>query len=221
MNKAVIKLAKIAEGRDLSLTQFLSLIDPKNETSMSEDAFRRSIAQCAAPDFHFEETAVTSLFKHVTKAENRLTGVTLNTQQLGTKVYQGVKAILVDQVRVAFEKAGLSISQLFAKYDANKDGLLDHAELLKALSDCHLTLGSKMSDVLLKEVFGPRGGDRSAAGGKISYGALKFYLESGGPLASEGSMLARSRDQIDSGNGAGPRVSDSMSSAAGLTAEML
>lgn len=221
MNKAVIKLAKIAEGRDLSLTKFLSLIDPKNEGSMSEDAFRRSIAQCAAPDFHLEETAVTSLFKHVTKAEHRLTGVTLSIQQLATKVFQGVKAILVDQVRVAFEKAGLSMSQLFEKYDSNKDGLLDHAELLKALSDCHLTLKSKMSDVLLKEVFGAGGGERSAAGGKISYGTLKFYLESGGPLAAEGSMLARSRDQIDSKSGAGPRLSDSMSSAAGLTADML
>ena len=73
----------------------------------------------------------------------------------------------------------------------------------------------------MTEVFGAGGGQRSAAGGKISYGTLKFYLESGGPLAAEGSMLARSRDQIDSKDGAGPRLSESVSSAAGLTTEML
>ena len=83
---------------------------------------------------------ITSLFKNVTKAEeasnNRLVGVKLKTQDLATKVYQGVKTILVDQVRVTLEKAQLSLSQLFTKYDMNKDGLLEHKELLRALADC-------------------------------------------------------------------------------------
>ena len=119
---------------------------------MSLEAFKRAIADCnpalslqptgsrtAAPVF--EDAEITSLFKNVTKAaertsDNRLVGVKLKTQDLAAKVYQGVKTILVDQVRVALEKAQLSLSQLFTRYDMNKDGLLEHKELLRALSDC-------------------------------------------------------------------------------------
>ena len=196
---------------------------------MSLEAFKLSIAECKTAGLVFEDAEITSLFKNVTKAEqtsnNRLVGVKLNTQDLATKVYQGVKTILVDQVRVALEKAQLSLSQLFTKYDKNKDGLLEHKELLRALSDCHCVLAEdrkrKMADILLKEVLDPRKGERAAANGRISYGVLKFYIESCGPSAGQGSAVARSGNQIDSGKGAGHKVSDSVSSAAGFTAEML
>lgn len=196
---------------------------------MSLEAFKLSITECKAAGLVFEDAEITSLFKNVTKAENtpnnRLVGVKLNTQDLAAKVYSGVKAILVDQVRVALEKAQLSLSQLFTKYDMNKDGLLEHKELLKALSDCHLVLTGKekekMADILLKEVLDPRRGERAAASGKISYGVLKFYIESCGPHVVEGSMLARSGNQIDSGKEAGLGVSDSVSSATGFTSDML
>jgi len=192
---------------------------------MSLEAFKLSIAECKAAGLVFEDAEITSLFKNVTKAEhtsnNRLVGVKLKTQDLATKVYQGVQTILVDQVRVALEKAQLSLSQLFTKYDMNKDGLLEHKELLRALSDCHCDLRSKMADILLKEVLDPRRGERAAATGRISYGVLKFYIESCGPSVGEGSTVARSGNQIDSGKGAGHGVSDSVSSATGFTSEML
>lgn len=196
---------------------------------MSLEAFKQSIAECKAAGLVFEDAEITSLFKNVTKAEhtsnNRLVGVKLKTQDLATKVYQGVQTILVDQVRVALEKAQLSLSQLFTKYDMNKDGLLEHKELLRALSDCHLGLSNKMADILLKEVLDPprKGskGERAAAHGRISYGVLKFYIESCGPSVGEGSTVARSGNQIDSGKGAGHGVSDSVSSATGFTSEML
>jgi hypothetical protein len=93
---------------------------------MSLEAFKRAIADCnpalslqpagsrtAGPVF--EDAEITSLFKNVTKAaertsDNRLVGVKLKTQDLATKVYQGVQTILVDQVRVTLEKAQLSLS---------------------------------------------------------------------------------------------------------------
>jgi hypothetical protein len=223
------------------------LIDPKHEATMSLEAFKRAIADCnpalslqptgsrtAGPVF--EDAEITSLFKNVTKAaertsDNRLVGVKLKTQDLATKVYQGVKTILVDQVRVTLEKAQLSLSQLFTRYDMNKDGLLEHKELLRALSDCRAQnkdkdLSDKMADILLKEVLDPRRGgnknnNRSAAKEGISYGVLKFYIESCGPGVAEGSAVARSGNQIDSGKGAGNGVSDSVSSATGFTSEML
>lgn len=218
MNKAVIKLAKVAESRDLGQSQFLSLVDPNNTTAMTIEQFQQSMAQCKAPDFNFDDAEVTSLFKNVTKAENRVVGVKLNTQQLATKVSEGVRAILIDQVRVALEKAGLSLGQLFAKYDKNSDGFLDHQELTRALSDCGLTLGAKMSGILLTEVLDPRGPNKSTSSGKISYGVLKFYLEAGGTQSTEGALLSRSRDQGDSGKGG---VSDSVASAGGLPQDVL
>lgn len=193
---------------------------------MTLEAFKLAMAERRAAGLVFDDAELTSLFKSVTKtpdstANNRLVGIKLKTQELATKVYQGVQTILVDQVRVALEKAQLSLSQLFAKYDMNKDGLLEHKELLRALSDCHLSLSNKMADILLKEVLDPRRGERAAANGRISYGVLKFYIESCGPSVVEGSAVARSGNQIDSGTRAGHGVSDSVSSATGFTSEML
>lgn len=201
------------------------------------EAFKRAMAECRTAGLAFEDAEITSLFQNVTRikkaaepASDRLVGVKLKTQDLATKVYQGVKTILVDQVRVALDKAQLSLSQLFTKYDMNKDGLLEHKELLRALSDCHLGLSNKMADILLKEVLDPRSGNKDnknnnrAATGRsigVSYGVLKFYIESCGPSVVEGSMVARSGNQIDSGKGAGHGVSDSVSSATGFTSEML
>ena len=218
MNKAVIKLAKVADSRDLSQSQFMSLLDPNNTTMMTIEQFQQSMAQCKAPDFNFDDAEVASLFKNVTKAENRVVGVKLNTQHLATKVYAGVKAILIDQVRVALEKAQLSLGQLFGKYDKNKDGFLDHAELRAALSDCHLALGPKMSEILLSQILDPPGPTKSASSGKISFGVLKFYLEACGPHSSETSLPSGSHDQMDAGKGG---VSDSIASAGGLSQDVL
>ena len=193
---------------------------------MTLEAFKLAMAERRAAGLVFDDAELTSLFKSVTKTpdstpNSRLAGIKLKTQELATKVYQGVQTILVDQVRVALEKAQLSLSQLFTKYDMNKDGLLEHKELLRALSDCHLSLSNKMADILLKEVLDPRRGERAAANGRISYGVLKFYIESCGPSVVEGSAVARPGNQIDSGKRAGHGVSDSVSSATGFTSEML
>lgn len=141
MDKAAVKLAKVAESRDLSRSQFLSLIDPNNTVMMTLEQFKHSMAQCKAPDFNFGDAEITDLFRNVTKAENRVVGVKLSTQELAEKVYGGVKAILIEQARVALEKAGVSLSEWFAKHDRNKDGFLEHSELLTGLKENHLALG--------------------------------------------------------------------------------
>lgn len=129
MDKAVVKLAKVAERRDLSEAQFLSLLDPNNTTTMTLEQFTSSMARCKAPDFVFDDAEVTGLFRSVTGAEDRTVGLKLSVPELASQVFEGVRAILVDQVRVTLEKAELSVGQLFAKYDSNKDGLLEHAQL--------------------------------------------------------------------------------------------
>jgi hypothetical protein len=51
MNRALIKLAKVVEHRDLSETQFMQLLDPRHEAKMTEQQFKQSMASCRAPDF--------------------------------------------------------------------------------------------------------------------------------------------------------------------------
>lgn len=113
MQKDITKLADIAVSRDLSETQFLSLIDPKNVGNMSSDDFQASIKECKAPDFIMSEEEVSSIFKHITKAEGRSLGVKMNVLHLIKEVYDAVRAILIDKVRDSFERAPLTIHQLF------------------------------------------------------------------------------------------------------------
>jgi len=100
---------------------------------------------------------------------------------------------------VAFGKAQKTVAQLFAKYDANKDGQLERSEFTQALTDCGLRLETNMMNVLYEQVLDPptRGGRGT---GKVSYGILKFYVESAGSGAQEfdAPSLARSRGETPS-----------------------
>lgn len=234
MHKVVNKLARVAVDRDLSEAQFLSLVDPNTRGTMTLEAFQASMAQSKAADFNFSEDEVTALFhslavsdgshaKFTSEADSRtvglrLKGYKLKVQQLGAEVFAAVQALLVEQVRVAFGKAKKTVAQVFAKYDANKDGFLERAELQQALADCDLRLETNMRAVLLDQVLDPpppsasRGSSRmgdSASAGKISVGILKFYLEAGGAQDVDAlSVLSRSRGvPSHSGRAAAPEHS--------------
>jgi len=51
-----------------------------------------------------------------------------------------VKAILIDRVRHRLERASMSVSDLFTKYDRNKDGFLEYDEFAKAMLECKIDL---------------------------------------------------------------------------------
>lgn len=112
-------------GRDLSAAAFAELIDAKNIVAMDFNTFKEAMTMCKAPDFSFDTSEVTSIFSNITKAE-RLQGIKMNINDLVAKVFSGVKASLIDQVRSALERAGFDMNSLFAKYDSNKDGFLSH-----------------------------------------------------------------------------------------------
>lgn len=99
------------------------------------------------------------------------------------------------------------MNSLFAKYDQNKDGFLSHQELSEALNSpaVDVRLGSNMRAVLLSEVLDPpQAGKKKGGSGKISFGVLKFYFESFGPMGVDGTMhITKQVDQIDSSVGAG------------------
>lgn len=99
------------------------------------------------------------------------------------------------------------MNSLFAKYDANRDGFLTHQELSEALKSpaVDVRLESNMTNLLLSEVLDPpQPGTKKGGSGKISFGVLKFYFESFGPMGVDGTMhIKKQVDQIDSGLGAG------------------
>ena len=128
MNNAIKKLSGVALGRDLSRQAFADLIDAKNAVAMDFNTFKEAMTKCKAPDFNFDSSEVTSIFSNITKAE-RLQGIKMNIKDLVAKVFSGVKASLIDQVRSALERAGIDMNTLFAKYDSNRDGFLSHQEI--------------------------------------------------------------------------------------------
>jgi hypothetical protein len=71
--------------------------------------FSESIKQCQAPDFILSEEEVSSIFKQVTKAENRNVGIKMNVMHLIKEVYDAVKAILIGKVTDSFEKVAMTI----------------------------------------------------------------------------------------------------------------
>ena len=105
MNKSIIKLARVVLGRDLSQTQFLALVDPNTTASMTLEQFSESMQACKAPDLAFDPSEVESLFRAVTNAEGRTVGLKLSTRTLAERVYDGVRALLVDQVRAALARS--------------------------------------------------------------------------------------------------------------------
>ena len=188
----------------------MSLIDPNNLAVMNLESFRETIGKLKQQGFALDEAEIADLFKYMTKAD-RTTGLKINTKDLATRVYQGVKAILIDRVSENLDRASMSLHRLFSTYDKNKDGFLEYEEFNKALTDCQVDLGRNMRDILLKEVLDPQGAKKSATGGKISFGILKFYMESFGPDGVD--SVVRSQDQIDSSSRAGRSAVDTTSSA--------
>jgi len=47
---------------------------------------------------------------------------------------------LIDRVRHRLERASMTVSDLFAKYDRNKDGFLEYDEFAKAMLECKIDL---------------------------------------------------------------------------------
>jgi hypothetical protein len=195
MNKAINKLAAVVEGRDMSEESFRELIDKDDKHTMDELTFQKNMDKCQGPDFQFQPAELVgpgSLFNSLTGTAERTTGVKMKVGDLVSKVFDAVQARLIEQVRVALKKEGLSISSLFSKYDKNKDGFLDyspqHSELQKVLEDCHNPLKPNMLRVLQSRVFDPPAAQdqqRRDGTGKIGMGVMKFYLETGGASSAE------------------------------------
>lgn len=95
-----------------------------------------------------------------------------------------MKAILIEKIRISLSKANLTLAQLFAKYDKNKDGILEQNEFTKALADCHLVLGQNMLNFLVGEAFDPQS-VKQRRSGRIAHGMLKVYLEAFGGIGSK------------------------------------
>jgi len=90
----------------------------------------------------------------------RTTNPRLQTSDFVKRVFEGVKAILIDRVRHRLERASMTVSDLFTKYDRNKDGFLEYDEFSKAMLECKIDLQKNMRDYLMKECLDPQGASR-------------------------------------------------------------
>ena len=67
-------------------------------------------------------------------------GVTISINRLVDRIYMALDAILIERMKDAIARTLNSLSNLFKKYDANKDGKLDYAEFENLLLECQLCL---------------------------------------------------------------------------------
>ena len=103
----------------------------------------------------------------------------------------------------------MSLGQLFQKYDANKDGLLEHIEIEKALTDCHLNLGKEMTNIFLNEILS------NGKSTSVSYGVFKFYLDNINVNQVE------AVEQIESGANSAVKISADVQSSSKMAARKI
>jgi hypothetical protein len=81
------------------------------------------------------ESEVDTIFKYVTKTINP-TGVRLSMSMFTDKVFNALDAILIEKMKDSVVKSLRPLSELFAKYDSNKDGFIDLTEFESLLLEC-------------------------------------------------------------------------------------
>jgi len=183
MNKGINKLAAVVENRDLVKSDFQTkLVDPKNISTMTLDQLQDAFKACRHRDFQFDEREVADIFRHITKSKNTM-GIKINIQDLTKSVYESVKGLLLEKMRLSLLKNDLNLNQLFTKYDRNRDDVLDAKEFEKALGDCGLEISPNLSVFLNAEVFDPLAA-KQRRNAKISKKVLRKYLECHGAMGS-------------------------------------
>lgn len=133
--KEIIKLAKLAEARDLTEREFKSLIDPRHDESMNLTQLQESFSQVNNDQFLMSPEEVEFLFKHVTKSV-RTIGVVMSVDRLTEKVFTALDALIIEKTKDAISKSVRSFQESFVRHDANKDNFLEYTELENLLLEC-------------------------------------------------------------------------------------
>lgn len=115
---------------------------------------------------------VEHLFKVVAKCQ-RTIGVTLSITKLTDKVYHALDALLVERMRDAVAKAAVSLPDLVARHDANRDGFLEYKEIDNMFLELQLAFRAKTFDRLCGHLL-----DAGKKAGKVHGNRIKFLLQS-------------------------------------------
>ena len=78
-----------------------------------------------------------NLFKYITRSV-RTVGVTLSISRLTDKVFLAVDAFLIEKMKDAVARQVRPLSDLFSKFDTNKDGKLTYNEMENLLLECQV-----------------------------------------------------------------------------------
>jgi len=136
ISNEVTRLAvQIVEVRDLDEPLFKKLVDPNHLEMMTLDQLKESILQIRNEHFKMSSEEVEILFKTVTKCQRTL-GVNISITKLTERVFHALDALIIDKMRDAVAKSMKPLNELFARYDANKDGMLEYLELENLLLEC-------------------------------------------------------------------------------------
>jgi hypothetical protein len=100
----------------------------------------------------------------------------LSTTKLTDSVYKALDAILIERMRDAFAKSSISLPELIAKHDSNRDGALEYKELENLLLELQIAFRGKAFERLCSLL------DPAKKAGKVSANRLKFFIQSDATL---------------------------------------
>jgi hypothetical protein len=128
------------------------------------------------------DSEVEALFKYVTKSV-RTVGVEISIAKLTDKVLLALDALLIEKMKDSVMKSLKPLSEIFTKFDSNKDGQLDYSELENLFLECQLAFRPNMLQRVYQLL------DPSKKTSRISYDQFKFYVSEGSSPASIGISL--------------------------------
>jgi len=96
----ILKLARIIDYRDLSEDNFINIIDPTHQENVSLPEFKNSMFNLKSDNFSLTDEEVERFFRSQTKATSSL-NITLKVSELKKKVFNSVKALLLDKINTA------------------------------------------------------------------------------------------------------------------------
>lgn len=198
LEPSIEKLAELARSKDFMPEDFESLIDPRHDGMMKHREFKASMTSLRGADFNIYDEEIDKLFMTFTGLTRISTTATIKIEDLVSKVYVAVKAVMIHMMQDGLKKSRQFLGDLISKRDTNHDGYLEYQEFEDMLlQDMQVGFYPKLFEsIVLKQLMDP-----DMRQSKIKNELIKLYLGQG---ESAGMVVDMIPSQEGIGAGRGP-----------------
>ena len=161
----------LVESRDLTRSQFRTLIDSTHQENLSLDQLQKALSELRSDDFVISSEEGEQVFKFVAKVHKTI-GVQMPVTRLVDHVFYALHAVVIERMKDGLRRSGKYTSDLLLKHDSNKDGFLTYLEMESLLLQLQVAFkNNTFNDIVIADILDPR---KKQA--KISYDLVKWYL---------------------------------------------